>query len=69
MFWALTWRALYRFNGGETKEYELPKLREVSGVHLSYDLPGVVIVRTDVNWAVSTSGYTPLVIPLPGPKP
>ncbi len=65
-FWGLTWRALYRFAPGGTqeREYQLPKLKPVSGVYLSRDLPGVIVVLTDVNWAVSTSGYTPLLIPL-----
>jgi len=64
-FWAITYRALYRF-GADCKierEYSLPALKSVSGVYLSRDLPGAIIVRTDVNWAVSTSGYTPLVVP------
>jgi hypothetical protein len=68
-FWAISWRALYRFSVDGNKEYKLPTLKPVSGIYLSYDLPGVVVVRTDVNWAVSTSGYTPLVIPLASPQP
>lgn len=65
-FWAITWRALYRFgvDGKKEREYALPKLMSVSGVYLSRELPGVLLVRTDVNWAVSTSGATPLIIPL-----
>ena len=64
-FWAITWRALYRFsaNGNKEKEYSLPKLEPVSGVYLSRELPGAIVLRTDVNWAVSTSGYTPLIVP------
>ncbi len=64
-FWGITYRNLYRFSADVKMEkaYPLPKLKSVSGVHLSRDLPGVIIVRTDVNWAVSTSGYTPLVVP------
>jgi|SRR5882672_1447256 len=65
-FWGITWRALYHFgaDGKQEREYQLPKLKPVSGVYLSRELPGVIVVRTDVNWAVSTSGYTPLIIPL-----
>ncbi|HXN24677.1 MAG TPA: hypothetical protein VOA41_18240 [Candidatus Dormibacteraeota bacterium] len=65
-FWGITWRALYRFavDGKLEREYPLPKLKPVSGVYLSRELPGVIVVRTDVNWAVSTSGYTPLLVPL-----
>ncbi len=63
-FWAITWRALYQFGSDGPKEYALPKCEAVSGIQLSRDLPGAIVVRTDLNWAVSTSGYTPLVIPL-----
>lgn len=65
-FWAITSEALYRFAGDGTKkeEYALPELRPVSGIYLSRELPGVVVVRTDANWAVSVSGYTPLLISL-----
>lgn len=67
-FWGLTWRALYLFSrdGKQQEEYALPKLVPVSGIYISRDLPGVIVVRTDVNWAVSTSGYTPLLVPLEG---
>lgn len=70
-FWAITWRALYRFDaaGNQAGEYPLPKLEPVSGIYLSRELPGAIVVRTDVNWAVSTSGYTPLVIPLESSPP
>jgi hypothetical protein len=67
-FWAITYRALYRFDatGKKEKEYTLPKLESVSGLHLSRALPDVIVLQTDLNWAVSTSGYTPLVVPLEG---
>jgi hypothetical protein len=63
-FWAISGRALYRFRTDHPEEHPLPKLEPVSGIHLSRKLPGAVVVLTDINWAVSTSGYTPLVIPL-----
>jgi hypothetical protein len=70
-FWGLTSEALYRFGADGTKkeEYPLPKLAPISGIYLSRDLPGVIVVRTDANWAVSLGGYTPLVIPLEEPEP
>ena len=34
---------------------------------LSKALPQVIVVQTDVNWAVSTSGYTPLFVPVEAP--
>lgn len=69
-FWAITPRALYHYSASGTKEekHPLPTLESVSGVRLSRALPGVIVLQTDVNWAVSTSGYTPLVVPLEGPR-
>jgi len=68
-FWAITSETLYHFgaDGTEKEEYELPELKPVSGIYLSRELPGVIVVRTDANWAVSVSGYTPILIPLEGP--
>ena len=65
-YWGITWRALYKFQpDGKTYEtYERPKAQNVAGILMSREIPGVVIICTDVNWAVSTSGYTPLVVPL-----
>ena len=70
-FWAITWRAVYHFgpDGKQDKQYPIPKLKPFSGIHLSREIPGVIVVRTDVNWAVSTSGYTPLVVPLDNFRP
>jgi hypothetical protein len=70
-YWAITWRALYRFDadGNQKGDYQLPKLEPVSGIYLSHELPGALVVRTDVNWSVSTSGYTPLVVPLDSSHP
>jgi len=67
-FWGITYRALYLFDaaGNKKQEYTLPKLESVSGIRLSKALPQVIVLQTDVNWAVSTSGYTPLVVPLEG---
>jgi hypothetical protein len=70
-FWGITSEALYIFaaDGAKKQEYALPKLKPVSGIYLSRELPGVIVVRTDANWAVSVSGYTPLLIPLEGVQP
>jgi hypothetical protein len=70
-FWAIGCQALYRFNadGTQEKRYSLPKLKSVSGVHISREVPGAIVVLTDVNWTVSVSGYTPLLIPMPVSQP
>src|ERR1700687_1428646 len=53
-FWGITWRALYRFavDGKLEREYPLPKLKPVSGVDLSRQLPGVIGVGTDGTGSV-----------------
>lgn len=67
-FWGITPGQLYYFdaNGQKLNEYALPKLELVSGIHLSRALPGVIVLQTVLNWAVSTSGYTPMVVPVEG---
>jgi hypothetical protein len=68
-YWGVTWKALYRFksDGSLAHAYAFPKVRLVSGVYLSREIPGAIVVLTDLNWAVSVSGYTPLVVPLDEP--
>jgi hypothetical protein len=70
-FWGITYRSLHQFDaaGKQEREYALPNLESVSGIRLSRALPGVIVLQTDVNWAVSTSGYTPLVVPLEAVAP
>jgi hypothetical protein len=65
-FWAIAYRALYHFHvdGSQDKKYELPEFEAVSGIPLSRALPGVIVLQADVNWAVSTSGQTPIIVPL-----
>ena len=65
-YWAVGITGLYRFtNGASTPEkIELPRLVPMDQIYLSRDIPGAIILRTNINWAVSTSGYTPLVVSL-----
>jgi hypothetical protein len=63
-YWAITEHALYRFGDDTPREYPLPRLEFEAGVWLSRALPGVVVVGMGVNWVVSTSGPTPLVVAL-----
>jgi hypothetical protein len=70
-FWGITSEALYRFgaDGNIKEEHALPKLKRLSGFLINRELPGVIVLGTDANWAVSVSGYTPLVIPLADAQP
>jgi hypothetical protein len=69
-FWAVAPGALYRFgvDGNTQARFPLPKLKPASGVYLNRDMPGIIVVRTAVNWAKSLSGYTPLIVALDQPK-
>jgi len=64
--WAISPESLYRLgpDGNEREKFALPKPATVSGVHLSRGLQGMIVVWTDANWAVSVSGFTPLLVPL-----
>jgi hypothetical protein len=70
-FWGINSEALYRFgaDGNIKEEHALPKLKRLSGFLINRELPGVIVLGTDANWAVSVSGYTPLVIPLADAQP
>lgn len=61
-YWLVTSEAVYHFVPGQKREkLELPKkARRVSGVMINDEIPGVIIVGTDINWANSLSGFTPL---------
>jgi hypothetical protein len=62
--------ALYRFSVVNTQaRYPLPKLEPGSGVYMNRDLPGIIVIRTDANWAVSLSRYTRLIVALKQSKP
>ena len=65
-YWAVGITGLYRFRSGESApdKMELPRLMPMDQIYLSRDIPDAIILRTYINWAVSTSGYTPLVVPL-----
>lgn len=62
-YWIVTGESIYHFVPGQKRErLKLPeKLRRVSGVLINDEIPGVIVVATDINWALSTSGYTPLI--------
>jgi len=64
-FWAISNSGVYKFGKtGEPEHIELPKLEDWHGLHISNAVPGILVMTTDVNWAMSVSGYTPLIVPL-----
>ncbi len=65
-FWAASKHAIYHFNAAshQDSKYSFPKLEAVGGIHLSKAVPDLIVVRSDVHWANSVSGYTPILVPL-----
>jgi hypothetical protein len=71
-FWAVASSpALYHFRSDGTAEqkYELPELKPFSGIYLSRNIPGVIVLRTDLASDAETGGDSTFVIPLDSPGP
>jgi hypothetical protein len=61
-YWAVTGRRVYHFTpGSEPTFHAIPKLRTLSGINLNDEITNIIVVSTDINWAKSLSGYTPLI--------
>jgi len=61
-YWAVTGRGIYHFTlNSEPTFQKLPNLVNRSGLHMSDAIPNVIVVSTDINWARSLSGHTPLI--------
>lgn len=59
--WALGTDGLYRFDGSSSpKFHRLPKFENRGGYQVSFDVPGVVLLMTDVNQRRSLSGAVPI---------
>ena len=61
-FWGVTLRELLRFQDHQIAErLPMPSFKNIGGIPIAVVRPGLVIVRTNVNWSVSLSGPTPLI--------
>ncbi len=54
---------LYRVSGKRIDREPLPTFRDVGGIKVSFDIPGFVLVLTDVNSRKALSGSVPLLVP------
>ncbi|EJL21978.1 hypothetical protein PMI01_05089 [Caulobacter sp. AP07] len=62
--WVVGINGLYQFRDRKLANFApLPAFRRVGGVRVSFDLPGVVLVKTDINQSVSLSGSVPMLVP------
>ena len=63
--WTVSKSTLYRLTPpGSVTTYPLPDFMQVGGIALSRAIPGVIVLRTDMNMGHSLSGETPLIAPL-----
>ncbi len=61
--WALGTDGLYRFDGSSSPQYRsLPKFENRGGYRISFDVPGIVLLMTDVNQRRSLSGAVPIMV-------
>lgn len=59
--WAIGIDGLYRFDGMETPHFRpLPAFENKGGYWVSFDVPGMALVMTDVNQRRSLSGSVPI---------
>jgi hypothetical protein len=49
--------------GGLSRTISLPEFRDFGGVRISFDVPQVVLVLTNVNQRQSVSGAVPILVP------
>lgn len=59
--WAIGLDGLYRFDGEQFPRFQpLPKFENRGGYWVSFDVPGIALVMTDVNQRLSMSGSVPI---------
>lgn len=59
---ALTRTGLYRI--GDDEPIQLSNFETLGPLRVTRSVPGYMVVLTDINWAVSLSGYTPMLVEL-----
>lgn len=50
-------------SGGQVKTVDIPRAERLAGIQVS-QVGRVLILSTDVNWGMSLSGYTPMLVPV-----
>jgi hypothetical protein len=64
-YWAVSTGGIYHFQKSDNPEHiGIPKLSMWHGLWLTRDVPGVIVLSTDMNQTFSISGYTPLIVSL-----
>lgn len=61
MVWAIGIDGIYRFAGNQAPKFQpLPKFHNRGGYWVSFDIPDIALVMTDVNRRASMSGAVPI---------
>jgi hypothetical protein len=62
--WAIGIDGIYQIGPeGVTQSAPLPRFKQIDGLSVSFDLPDVVVVLTDINRRLSISGSVPILVP------
>jgi hypothetical protein len=63
-YWAMGILGLYEFrpNASAPIKHAIPEMMSIEGIAFSRAIPGIIVLRTDVNSKFSLSGDTPLVV-------
>ena len=62
--WAVGTDGLYEIErDGATRSVPLPKFKQIGGLSVSFDLPDIVLVLTNISQRLSLSGSVPMLIP------
>jgi hypothetical protein len=55
---------LYRLDAsGKTETLPMPKFKKAGEFHISYDMPGAILVITDINARHAVGGGAPIMVP------
>jgi hypothetical protein len=61
LLWTIGVDGIYRFTGQQAPDFRpLPKFQNKGGYWVSFDIPGIALVMTDVNQRASVSGAVPI---------
>jgi hypothetical protein len=62
--WVVTNGSIRRLKPSGDERIEMPRFEQVAGVTLSRELPGMILLSTQLNQRLAVSGATPLLVPL-----
>ncbi len=62
--WAVGIDGIYRFGSdGTVSTTPLPSFKKIGAIQVSFDLPQIILVLTNVNQRLSVGGSAPILVP------